>query len=298
MFKVFKARGHSLHGGTRCAHNQISKHLESADELALYDELDELVERAANGDVDIEAINICLEELDQKASTPFEADTNKALSTFHDKHGLLLEESYMLHLKYDSKKRPLAVKIVATCAAACLTISLIGTAYGIDLLDTIARWTTEVFHFAQSEVPYAEVGRYPIEIGETKEYDSPQQAADALELTAALMPTWIPDQYESSAISVRRTVSGISLFMCCESDDGSLILQFRESARKDQKLIETDDDIYQCYLSCGIEHYLVSDNGYTKILWANGRFECRANGDITEQEAKQIIDSIYERSSK
>lgn len=37
MFKVFKARGHSLHGGTRCAHNQISKHLESADELALYE---------------------------------------------------------------------------------------------------------------------------------------------------------------------------------------------------------------------------------------------------------------------
>lgn len=47
------------------------------------------------------------------------------------------------------------------------------------------------------------------------------------------------------------------------------------------------------YVVRGIQHYIVDDGAQTKIVWANGNFECRICGDISEEEAIAIIDSIY-----
>ena len=49
----------------------------------------------------------------------------------------------------------------------------------------------------------------------------------------------------------------------------------------------------QIVLVKNIRHHILADQTETKISWINGDFECRASGDISEQEAKEIINSIY-----
>ena len=247
----------------------------------------ELTEAAANGDVDLEIIDAYLNALDEKDPLPFEIDTEAALTDFHNKHGLLIKESRATHRRHLKTKRT-ASKIAAAIAIVCVTSSLVAEACGIDVFGTIARWTSEVFHFGQNETPYAEVGNYPIEIGETKEYDTIQDAVDALEITDPLMPTWVPERYEPPNVSVHREASGVSIHVTYKSEDNSLKFQYRETSRADQQLIEKHS-----YLAGNTRHYIIADKTETKILWANGDFECRASGNISEQEAREIIKSIY-----
>ena len=66
-----------------------------------------------------------------------------------------------------------------------------------------------------------------------------------------------------------------------------------ESARANQQIIEKDGTMEQIVLVKNIRHHILADQTETKISWINGDFECRASGDISEQEAKKIINSIY-----
>lgn len=292
MLKMFRGRENGSRGGACRDSAQISRHLKEADTEALLDELMELTEAAANGDVDLEKIDAYLNALDKKEPLPFEIDTEAALTDFHNKHGLLINESRAAHRRHLKTKRT-ASKIAAAIAIVCVTSSLVAEACGIDVFGTIARWTNEVFHFGQNETPYAEVGNYPIEIGETKEYDTVQDAVDALKITDPLMPTWVPERYGEPSVTVLRKTSGISIHVTYKTGDDVLKFQYRETARADQQLIENDTAVYYSVTDHGVKHYVVSDKQCTKILWANGNFECRASGDLSEQEVGEIIKSIY-----
>lgn len=201
MLKMFRDRENGLCGGACRDSAQISRHLEKADTETLVDELMELTERAANGDVNLEQIDAYL--------------------------------------------------------------------------------------------PYAEVERYPIEIGETKEYDTLQDAVEALGIAAPLVPSWVPERYILLSVSVDHRAAGAAIYADYKSEDGRLNFRFSESARANQQIIEKDGTMEQIVLVKNIRHHILADQTETKISWINGDFECRASGDISEQEAKKIINSIY-----
>lgn len=221
MLKMFRDRENGLCGGTCRDSAQISRHLEKADTETLVDELMELTERAANGDVNLEQIDAYLDALDEKNPLPFKADSKAALSDFHNRHGLLIKESHAAHQRH-LKTRQKASRIAAAIAVVCVMSSLVAEACGIDLLGTIARWTSEVFVFEQNDIPYAEVERYPIEIGETKEYDTLQDAVEALGIAAPLVPSWVPERYILLSVSVDHRAAGAAIYADYKSEDGRL----------------------------------------------------------------------------
>ena len=90
MLKMFRDRENGLRGGACRDSAQISRHLEKADTETLVDELMELTERAANGDVNLEQIDAYLDALDEKDPLPFKADgkavkTSQELNEIRDK---------------------------------------------------------------------------------------------------------------------------------------------------------------------------------------------------------------------
>ena len=135
--------------------------------------------------------------------------------------------------------------------------------------------------------------RYPIEIGETKEYDTLQDAVEALGIAAPLVPSWVPERYILLSVSVDHRAAGAAIYADYKSEDGRLNFRFSESARANQQIIEKDGTMEQIVLVKNIRHHILADQTETKISWINGDFECRASGDISEQEAKKIINSIY-----
>jgi hypothetical protein len=62
--------------------------------------------------------------------------------------------------------------------------------------------------------------------------------------------------------------------------------------------IEKDDNPPVLYESGGVRHYLLTDHDWRKAVWMQGDIECIIRGNITEEEMKQIIDSIYSDGTK
>ena len=74
----------------------LKDHIEEAKTEALFDDLMELVENAANGNIDLEKIDTYLTALDKKEPLLFKADTEASLTKFHNKHGQLIAKSFIL----------------------------------------------------------------------------------------------------------------------------------------------------------------------------------------------------------
>lgn len=292
MLKMFRGRDRRSQGGVSHNDVQIFKHLEEADVDTLIDELAVLTDNAADGNVDLDKINAYLDALDEKDPIPFGVSAEESLAKFHARHDLLTKELSKSHQKRSKSKR-IATKIAASFAVLCIVGSLTAEACGIDLFSTIARWTSEIFQFDQSGTPYAEITKYPLEIGEVKTYASLQEAVDALGVTVPLVPKYLPKRYNMDDISIERQVLGICVYADAHSDNGELSLRLKETARADQQMAEKNDALQREYDSHGIKYYILQDEGQTKIIWANGTFECRVCGDFSEEEAIAIVDSIY-----
>lgn len=292
VLKMFRGRDRRSQGGVSHNDVQIFKHLEEADVDTLVDELAVLTDDAADGNVDLDKINAYLDALDEKDPIPFGVSAEDSLAKFHARHDLLTNELSKSHQKRSKSKR-IATKIAASFAVLCIVGSLTAEACGIDLFSTIARWTSEIFQLDQSGTPYAEITKYPLEIGEVKSYASLQEAVDALGVTSPLVPKYLPERYSSDGITIERRTTGVCIYADYTSINGSVGVRLKESTRAGQQTAEKDSNSQRVYVVRGIQHYIVDDGAQTKIVWANGNFECRICGDISEEEAIAIIDSIY-----
>ena len=57
---------------------------------------------------------------------------------------------------------------------------------------------------------------------------------------------------------------------------------------------QKDATIKEEYLAGGICHYIVANNEHVSTMWVNGCVEGYIQGDLTVEELRQMIDSIYE----
>lgn len=293
MNKMFEFTQGGLRGGKGRDMAQIYQHLRSKDSTELTDELAELTEEITSGSCDLELLNAYLEVLDEKDPLPFEIDPEESLAAFHEKHGLLEEE-----LSSPRRKRPKSprfpTKAAASIAAVLICGSVLAQACGVNVWGMIARLTPETFRFEKAETPYAEVTVYPIAQGESAIYDSLQDAVSAFGITDPLVPSWVPERFGSPEVYAEYKASGIYIYADYDTEDGSLSIRFNESSRATQRTVEKDSFPDTSHIRRGIDHHIVVDQSLVKVTWNNGVFECHMSGSITNEEAREIIDSIYE----
>lgn len=281
-------------GGTDRNMAQIYEHLRSKDKDTLIDELAVLNEAAATGDVDLELLDAYLDVLSEKEPVEFERTPEEALADFHEKHALLLEQDVVPLRRKHKRSNRLALRIAASFAIIVVGCSFITEALGFDLFGRVARWTSEIFSLESTSTPYATIQVYPVAEGESREYETLQDAVDACGITAPLAPNWVPDRFENPDVSVAHISSGICIYADYNFGDEFLSIRFNESDRAEQRTVEKDSNAMTSYIVSGITHYIAMDQSIVKVVWSNGVFECHISGNLSEQEAKQIIDSIYE----
>ena len=169
-------------------------------------------------------------------------------------------------------------------------------AFGFDIFGAIARWTSSTFHFSTEETTFATIGKYPIAEGEHKSYDSLQAALDDFDITGEVAPTWIPERFELQDV----TVSVSSNKVCLEAhylepcEPSFILIRFKSYVSSDQTEIEKDAAHTSAYSIGNQKFFLVSDKSLEKATWINGQLECLIYGTISQQELKEIINSIYE----
>lgn len=267
---------------------------------------------------DSESGEDCMEQLYYAAQllverdSGFNAPTDRAWADFREKYLPFAEDrsayyedgeapsSYSapgrsrFHLRKWSARGMLAA---AALVVLLLSISAAAAATGHDLWMLLAQWTDEIISITPGQVTQIDPDKIHIP-EEGTEYASLQEALDDCGLILPAAPKWIPEGFEMAKLIVD-TSDPVSLAFVTsyERDDDILLITLHifftreDGGYGDFQKDEGDPIPYQAGT---VTHLLSTNAGRPIAFWVNGPMEGSIIGDITMDELKQIIDSIYE----
>lgn len=186
-----------------------------------------------------------------------------------------------------SRKRTSAWRIGAIAAA--MVVLLCGTAFGWNLFQVIAEWTEEVFYFITGQEKT---------VNQKSDVFNDLHNSVKLYTEVPAVPQWAPNgTQELGALNI------VSRDDRCSIGAGYLIGERMFSiriiiytTRLDSRVgaYQKDATICEEYVVSGITHYIVGNNENLSAMWVNKSVEGYIQGDLTVDEMRQMISSIYE----
>lgn len=179
-------------------------------------------------------------------------------------------------------------------AAAAMLVLVIGSsitanAMGFDLWEVIAKWTQETFHWG-----YA--GQIEESNPPTPDYAHPcaslQDALDDYDISATIVPHWIPSGYIEDDIQITQTPKHRAFRARYVFGENTIVIRIAEFLNDFPMQIEQSDTLIEIYQSSGIDYYIFNNEGNLQAVWISENFECFISGPISVSEIKEMIDSI------
>lgn len=189
------------------------------------------------------------------------------------------------------RKKPRRRKLrwaVAVAAVVCLLVTIMMVPVsGERGVDRMVRWTEQHFSFgAQSGLPQEHPG------GVT--YKEVQETVEGLTIQPVL-PTWYPEGTMLEEMEINDLLNGTSvdvLFSLGE-DVFSLSISVYDTKQEGTAQYEKNEGYVEPYYVNHVPHYIMENMGRRTAAWQNGNTENAIQGDLTVEELKQMIDSIY-----
>lgn len=280
---------------------QIQSHLNDPREQ-LQDELADFFFQADEEAFCSEKLDALLDALDAADPLPeTEAfDTEKSLERFHEKYAPLFNalnaDTAAVPVSSPGKKHSnrALFKLLPIAAVLVLLLgSVTAQAFGWNIFGAIARWTSEIFRMGSDSTPYATIQTNPLAEGEEAYYDTLEEAVEAFGITEPIVPSWIPERFELTRVWATNQSGGVIICADYVSSNGILQIRYKEIKNVDFSSLEQESNNVEAHFKGGVKHYLLSDLDREKAFWQNGELECRISGNVSEDEMKDIIDSVY-----
>jgi len=251
----------------------------------------------AEDDIDVELLDELLEIYDKLDDVPT-IDTDAALERFKSDY-IGQDEIYLTenadnttqtgNVKKDirphSQRRMPRYRYIAAVIIITILALLYGTPVGASVRLSIATWTSETFSFGQR--------RFGTQIN--PELESLHTALADNGVTEKLAPTWLPDGFVLFDITAVPSSTQTIFHSFFEADTRGITIQIVVLYGISTYTYEKDENPIEVYPRNGIDHYIMTNNGITSVVWTTKNYECIIAGDISVEEVKQMIDSIYER---
>lgn len=257
---------------------------------------DELIDYALETDaedIDVQRVDQLLARLDELDPQP-----ESALSGPLKAPGAADEADPAGPDFHSSKKvstvRKLKNLLYVAAILVVVSISLAVTAIG-DKQEAAGTWDNERFQLDGSgKSDYAVIRQHPLEEGETKTYASVQDMLDDFDIDGHVVPTWVPERLGEPSVEAGTNVEGVYFRIIYETDEEFLNVYYSEILPANRQSTEKDYQGASVKRIHGIQHYTVVDMGITKVVWVNGELECHLTGNLSEEEMKEVLHSIYE----
>lgn len=214
-------------------------------------------------------------------------EDSKSLYDFGDEKetGVIQTPSIQRQLK---KRRLMRVACVAAVVTVLLLASTItASAFGFDLWGAVAKWTKDTFGFSSTVTN--------IQTSSNSDYTDLQEALDNYRISARIAPTWYPNGYLLENIRVNETPAQTTIVANYSNKENEISIKITLLAKPSTRTYEKDAENVTVYSANGIDHYIMSNLNQTNIVWQTENSECSITGQFTLEEAKMIINSIYER---
>lgn len=128
------------------------------------------------------------------------------------------------------------------------------------------------------------------------------QMEDALEniKPAPMMPEWIPEGFSFKYAEKFVRSDNTNILLNYEDDDGKVIIfdyviyNDAEKNTEGETSFEKDSNEVEIYKKNGTDHYIFSNLDQVQAVWGRLNTIYNINGDISTDEIKKIIDSMWE----
>lgn len=260
-------------------------------------------------DVDTELSDIAelLQEYDPNM-TVTDTQVQESYKRFCEKNPQLMEPEKIAAPAAAESKKPLAKssrkpfkRIVALAATLVLMLTLFTVqTSGSNLFRTLAEWTASVLRIGTDSSGQVSMGENDLIEGEIRTYATPEEMLSDLHIKGDLVPTWVPDRFSVQRCEAKKTEAGISCRVVYTVSNNDLILKMWQKPLEDIYLVEKNQKDASRFVTGAVEHYIFYDgeSKLEKAVWTRDNLECRIIGDVSQEEMKRIVKSIYEGGSK
>lgn len=283
----------------------LPEDLDSLSAVELADKLEHALDAMTEGTYDEAVIDAYLEALDRKAPMPEMRSTGEAYADFQRTLRNIQPEPEPVPTKRPRRFRTvLRTALAAALVVACIFGGMLtAQAAGIDVFGAIARWTEDLFSFGNIPSHGAEDTEKP-KLGyagmpESGQFDSLQDALDYYGITEVKAPTWLPDSYELTKISVTDIPGSDYFFLDAtyENDDTTICFNIRRYADIPEQQVEKEGTVVGTFEFHGITFSMIENSHNRIIAWTTEQYECYISGayDLDQNVLQEIACSMFEK---
>lgn len=185
------------------------------------------------------------------------------------------------------RKKPGRRKLRWAVVAAAVVCLLAVPAMGSDGMENLVQWTEQHFSFLPQN-------NLPQECPGAVTYAEVQETVGQL-TDIPVLPAWYPEGTVLEQLTVNERFSGTSINVSFSLRDQvfALIVTVYDSEQIGTTKYEKNEGYVEPYYVNGIPHYIMGNMERYSVAWQNGNTENSIQGDLTVEELKQMIDSIY-----
>lgn len=268
----------------------------------LLNEVIEMVEGQSAEDMDVDAIMERLALLQERAPVPMDHAPGDILEDLEKQHPLIFEELDAKGAptaeapveegtheapKRRGRKRP--IYYVAGVFAACFCLVVTANAFGFNPVQMLLEWAEGIVQIYNDPSGIMELPE-----DDPSEYHSLEEALDAYDMGPDQIPNWIPEDYTLYTVDTLDTDILVQCSASYISSRGELLIRATRFPDNDWSGRTERDDGGSKYEVNGTTYYLVTNQDLSKAGWEYNDISYVISGQITEQELKNMIESIAE----
>ena len=282
--------------------------LDAMSAVELAEALECALDAMTEEDYDEAVIDAYLDALDRKAPMPEVADTMTAYAGFQQRLRDLQPNDAPLAARASAKPSGrfchiLRVGLIAVAAIVLVLGGMItAQAAGIDVFGAFARWTEDLFTFGSvhgqgandttDEPDQQSVSRQPLE------YSSLQEALDDYGVTEITAPTWFPEGYVLTGISIVNfeEIDCFILRATYENDGYLLGLEIVRYSDEPAQHVEKTDTIIESIEINGITFHFIENADNHTVAWITEHYECYIWGpyNMGIDVLREMVDSMFD----
>lgn len=232
----------------------------------------------------------------REEDTPTDADVQAAWETFRARireeeptptESIPEEAPAAVPFAKPERKKPGRKKLRWAVAAAAVVCLLAVPAMGSGAMENLVQWTERHFSFLpQNNLPQERPGAVT--------YAEVQKTVTQLTIQPVL-PNWYPEGTVLEDLEVSEMFDGtnVNVSFSLKDKEFSLNITVYSLEPIGTTKYEKNEGPVETYYANHIPHYFMGNMEKHIVTWQNGNTENSIRGSLTEEELKQMIDSIY-----
>lgn len=277
------------------------EHIQDKSNTELLNEVIDIVETQSAEEMDVDAIMKRLALLQERAPVTMDQTPGELMADLKESHPLIFESlsdgepavtvaaetAKPLSPKPREKRHSHFASISVSILAACFCLVVTANALGMNPVQAFLDWADGIIQIYRNPSGIMELPE-----DDPSQYHSLAEALEAYDMEPNQIPTWIPQDYQLSSVDVLDTGSLTQCTASFTSSRGELLFRATSFPDGDWSGRSEKNNDGEEYIKNGSIYYVVTNQELCKAGWDYEGISYVISGNVTEQELKEMIDSI------